>query len=56
MSGDAKNGQFLYDENTLQMMQKSGDFEITYCENALDFGDSNRFKKLELGDSTKNIS
>lgn len=31
MSGDAKNGQFLYDENTLQMMQKSGEFEITYC-------------------------
>ena len=55
MSGDAKNGQFLYDENTLQMMQKSGDFEITYCENALDFSDSNRFKKLELGTAQKNI-
>lgn len=53
MNGDAKNGRFLYDENTLQMMQKSSDFEITYCENALDFGDFNRFKKLELGATQK---
>lgn len=53
MSGDAKNGQFLCDENTLKMMQKSGNFEITYCENALDFSDSKRFKKLELGTAQK---
>lgn len=54
MNGDTKSGQaFLCDENALQMMKKSGDFEITPCENALDFEDSNRFKKLELGTAQK---
>ena len=40
---------FLDDENALQTMQKNGDFEIIPYENEIDFGDSNRFKKLELG-------
>ena len=40
---------FLDDENALQTMQKTGDLEIIPYENEIDFGDSNRFKKLELG-------
>ena len=40
---------FLDDENALQTMQKTGDFEIIPYENEIDFGDTNRFKKLELG-------
>ena len=49
MNGDTKNGQFF---QTMKMLYKQCRKLVTlklYLENEIDFGDSNRFKKLELG-------
>lgn len=43
----------LYDDEVLKMIETSSAFEVMPCDSGLNFHDSSRFKKLELGSAHK---
>lgn len=53
MSEVMNDKKFLDDNKFFQMMQTSGDFEVVPCDSAINFEDSNRYKKLKLSSAQK---
>lgn len=53
MNEITNNNLSLEDENALNMMKTTANFEIESCDTLINFEDTNRYKKLKLTSSKK---